>query len=70
VGFARGDDPLFQEYKTVIGDFHLTPREAMEKALAARPGSPKPGGSLSVICWVLPSTDKTRRSNRKQEKDP
>ena len=70
VGFARGDDPLFQEYKTVIGDFHLTPREVMEKTLAARPGSPKPGDSLSVICWVLPSTDKTRRSNRKQNKGP
>ncbi|MFW6056508.1 MAG: epoxyqueuosine reductase, partial [Chloroflexota bacterium] len=27
IGVADGDDPLFQSYKTIIGDFHLTPRE-------------------------------------------
>ncbi len=26
VGFADGDDPLFLEYRTIIADFHLTPR--------------------------------------------
>ena len=25
VGFASGIDPLFLEYKTLIGSFHLTP---------------------------------------------
>ncbi|MEE9202952.1 MAG: epoxyqueuosine reductase [Dehalococcoidia bacterium] len=70
VGFARGDDPLFQEYKQVIGSFHLTPREVMERALAERPGAPEPGGSLSVICWVLPAAEKTRRSNRRQKESP
>ena len=30
VGFANGDDPLFAEYKNIIGDFHVTPREALE----------------------------------------
>ena len=33
VGFASGMDPLFSEYKTVIGSFHLTPREIIMAAL-------------------------------------
>ena len=33
VGFANGDDPLFTEYKKIIGDFHVTPREALEMNL-------------------------------------
>lgn len=70
VGFARGDDPLFQEYKKVIGSFHLTPREVMEKALATRPTALGAGDSLSVICWVLPIAEKTRRSNRVEKEYP
>jgi hypothetical protein len=27
VGFASGADPLFRQYKKVIGRFHFTPRE-------------------------------------------
>ena len=30
VGYADGDDPIFSEYKNIIGDFHMTPREALE----------------------------------------
>jgi len=29
VGFADGDDPLFQTLKKTIGDFHMTPRESL-----------------------------------------
>src|SRR5271157_2049043 len=36
VGFANGDDPLFTEYKNIIGDFHVTPREALEMNLKKR----------------------------------
>ena len=25
VGFSRGDDPLYQEYKKYVGPFHWTP---------------------------------------------
>ena len=32
VGFASGIDPLFFEYKTIIGSFHLTPREIIAAA--------------------------------------
>ena len=33
VGFASGMDRLFFEYKTIIGPFHLTPREIITAAL-------------------------------------
>jgi len=32
VGFASGNDPLFLEYKKIIGSFHLTPREIIAGA--------------------------------------
>ncbi len=59
VGFAAASDPLFQEYKTIIGEFHWTPREAFE---AAHGPDTCPRGT--VVSWVLPVTRETRASNR------
>lgn len=70
VGFAQGDDPLFQEYKHIIGDFYLTPRQVMEKALAHTSQPDPRGDGLGVVCWVLPMSEQTRRSNRKQKEAP
>lgn len=44
VGVADGYDPLFAQYKTIIGDFHLTPREVMAKPSAwlEEPAEPVP----------------------------
>ncbi|MEW6375019.1 MAG: epoxyqueuosine reductase [Thermodesulfobacteriota bacterium] len=72
VGFARGMDPLFFEYKTIIGPFHLTPREIISAALKER------GRGLlfteveqiSVISWVLPASEDTRKSNRQETQFP
>ncbi len=62
VGFADGDDPIFQYYKVVVSDFHLTPREAWERYLqGAGAGSGQPD-NLRVISFVMPITDATRRS--------
>src|SRR4030065_1653299 len=36
VGFASGMDPLFFEYKTIIGSFHLTPPEIISEAVKKR----------------------------------
>lgn len=58
IGFAAADDPLFVQYKTVIGPFHMTPLEL------ARSGEPPPWTPRTVISWVLPISEKTRRSNR------
>ncbi len=72
VGFASGIAPLFFEYKTLIGPFHLTPREIISAALQAR------GRSLlfteieqiSVISWALPASEDIRKSNRQEKKFP
>ena len=72
VGFASGNDPLFFEYKDIIGSFHLTPREIIADALREK------GRALffteidqiSVIAWILPASEDIRKSNRKEEKFP
>jgi epoxyqueuosine reductase len=72
VGFASGLDPLFFEYKTLIGSFHLTPREIISATLKE-----KGRGLLfseieqiSVISWVLPISEDTRKSNRREGQFP
>jgi epoxyqueuosine reductase len=62
VGFADGDDPIFTEYKTIIAPEHLTPREALAKTYNKSPKD-KPG-YLSVISWILPTAEETRKANR------
>ena len=67
VAFADGDDPIFQEYKTVIGDFHLTPRELLEKYIAAKRWRFSAKGSIDgigVVSWALPLTHETRLHER------
>jgi epoxyqueuosine reductase QueG len=65
IGFAAADDPLFSEYKRVIGDFHLTPGEIMENTYGVGIGDAR-----TVVCWVLPISRATRASNRREEKMP
>ncbi len=66
VGFADGDDAIFRDYKVIIGDFHLTPREALERHLARKKGREEHPAAVSVIAFVLPATYKTRLSNRRE----
>lgn len=71
VGFADGDDAIFQDYKAIIGDFHLTPREALARHLRGKEGgSAKEPPRVSVISWVLPSTQETRLSLRRESVVP
>ncbi len=66
VGFASGEDPLFNQYKKIIGEFHFTPKEIFDLTF----GKNKPSKELSVISWVLPASKDIRRSNRKETKYP
>ena len=66
VGFASGEDPLFRQYKKIIGEFHFTPREIFELTFGKR----KPAKELSVISWVLPASEDIRKSNRKEARYP
>ena len=64
VKFANGDDPIFAEYKTIIAPTHLTPREALAKAYSKSPEDMP--ARLSVVSWILPTPEKTRKSNRSE----
>jgi len=67
VGFADGDDAIFQDYKVIIGDFHLTPREALEAHLQSKSsGGKKQPPNVSVVSWILPITYETRLSMRRE----
>lgn len=71
VGFADGDDPLFMEYKRIIGDYHLTPRELIRHAADVFGEAPHRSlERVSVISWVFPTAAPTRESNRVQEREP
>ena len=70
VGFADGDDPLFKEYKRIIGEWHLTPRQAL---VGTEGDDREVGGDLdgiSVISWILPISEHIRSSNRAQSWAP
>lgn len=64
IGFASTRDPIFQEFKNVIGDFHLTPVEIFGK------GSSGTLGAGTVICWILPVSLAARESNREERRWP
>jgi epoxyqueuosine reductase len=66
VGFVSGDDPLFAEYKKIIGKFHFSPQEIFELTFGKRKRRPQ----LSVISWILPASEDIRRSNRKETRFP
>jgi epoxyqueuosine reductase QueG len=64
VGFSRGDDPLYEEYKDHVGPFFMTPWEVfavtfMNPNIEAE--------TLTVISWILPQTEATKADNRKQD---
>lgn len=65
VRFADPDDPLFGEFKTVVGPQHMTPGEAFERSFGE--GSFTGGTAISV---VLPVSEEIRKSNRAQKEWP
>lgn len=63
VGCATGEDPLFAFLKTDIGpEFYWSPVEAFSSAF---PGVAVEAHELSIIAWVLPQTEHTRKAHRK-----
>ena len=68
VGFADGDDPIFQEYQkeTIIGAFHSNPREILEKHIQQTTGGGQKPANISMISYILPVTHKTRLTLRQE----
>lgn len=63
VGFSRGDDPIYDAYKEVVGPFHWTPLEIFSQTF--RHLSVK-AEDLTVISYILPQTKATKVANRKE----
>lgn len=62
IGFADGLDTLFEDYKHIIGEYYLTPAEALQKLVQIEPRE-SINDDISVICWALPFTERIRSSN-------
>jgi epoxyqueuosine reductase len=59
LGIADGDDPLFEQFQTVVGSDHFLPREEMAQQF--------PDADLSVlrvVAWAFPFSEGVRQSNR------
>ncbi len=67
VGFSRGEDPIYQTYKEVVGPFHWTPAEIFTRTFDGIAVTPQ---ELTVISWILPQTKATKADNRKQSTFP
>ncbi|MFX1520763.1 MAG: epoxyqueuosine reductase [Promethearchaeota archaeon] len=69
VGFVAGNDPIFYQLKEVIGEFHLTPHEAMSK-IAEKRGVSVSEEEIGVVSYILPISKKTREENAKMKEMP
>ena len=67
IGYASGDDPIFDFFKKDIGPFYFTPMEAFKKKY---PDSRVKYSELTVISWVLPHITQTKKDNHKEKVFP
>ncbi|MFH1885606.1 MAG: epoxyqueuosine reductase [Pseudomonadota bacterium] len=66
VGFLRGDDPIFERFKEIIGPHHFTPAEILAwQAKRNRVPAP-PASETGVVSFILPLTENTRSDNARQ----
>jgi len=68
VGFALANDPIFDKYKEIIGEFHLTPIEAFKK-FCERNSLESNFKDLSVVAYVLPINEETKKENFEYSKE-
>lgn len=63
VGFIRGDDPIFDQFKEIIGPHHFTTFEIMKWQAEKNGVKPPEAGDLSVVSFVMPITQRTKKDN-------
>ena len=68
IGVADGDDPLFEQYRHIIGPHHHTPRDIL--ARAGIENATDATSTVRVFCWVLPISEPTKRSNSAMTRKP
>jgi epoxyqueuosine reductase len=67
VGFSKGDDLLYKDFKQMIGDFYWTPLDIFHMTFPQVPAEP---GQLTIISWILPQTELTKQDNSKETTYP
>ncbi|MFP4160010.1 MAG: epoxyqueuosine reductase [Desulfobacterales bacterium] len=67
VGFAAGADSIFLDYKDHVGDFHWTPEEIFNMTF---PEQKAEAEELTVISYILPQAQATRKDNREMKSRP
>jgi epoxyqueuosine reductase len=67
IGFARGNDALWEELKRDIGPFYTTPTEIFDTAFPSIHAAPE---ELTIIAWILPQTEQTKSDHRKEKAFP
>ena len=68
VGYAAGDDPLFDLYVAHIGAFCLKPVDIYRRRFPD--DATAEAGDLAVIAWILPSSAATRAEQARSCKHP
>lgn len=63
IGFCSGNDQIFQEYKKLVGPFHLTPKEAFEKYCELYNIEYDSTENLTVVAFILPMNPLTKKEN-------
>ena len=66
VGFVRGDDPIFTNFKEIIGPHHFTPYEILAWQASKNNVPAPPASEIGVVSFILPVTRNTRIDNRGQ----
>ncbi len=59
VGFANGKDDIFAGYKSIIGETHLTPQEALAAHMEDGGGTLDRSAPVGVISIIFPINEKT-----------
>ncbi|OGD54636.1 hypothetical protein A3K81_06870 [Candidatus Bathyarchaeota archaeon RBG_13_60_20] len=67
VGFSSGADPLYDFYKRDIGPFYVSPLEFISHT---HPDDEFKAEGLTVISWILPQTEATKRDHRAETHFP
>ncbi|HUT52171.1 MAG TPA: epoxyqueuosine reductase [bacterium] len=70
IGFVRGDDPIFTEYKKIIGPHHYTPEEIMAWQARQNGVAPPSAADLAVVSFVMPIAAATRADNARMDQWP
>jgi len=68
IGFARGDDALFEQYKTIIGPFHHTPEEVVMWAAHQQMVKAPLAAEVGVISMILPFNAPIVESNAREKR--